>query len=383
MSIRLHWLRCLALRLLFAALLWVSSAQAHKTSDSYLSLHVGVAEITGKWDIALADLSPVIPFDANNDGTITGEEMRAQQGKVNAYALSQLQLLGDGVAGKLRVTDASFEQHNDGIFAVIQFTVDGLTIPRTLEVNYQIFFGHDPLHRGLFLLEQGEQNQTALFTTSHRKHRFELATPDRGREFIMFGKEGVWHIWTGYDHILFLLALLLPAVLKREAGAWHAVGAFRPAFITVLKVVTAFTVAHSITLTLAAMDLVQLPSRLVESTIAASVVIAATNNLLPLFRGRGWWVAFGFGLIHGFGFASAMTVLGVKQGALLLPVVAFNLGVEVGQLAIVAMFLPLAYALRATRFYRHFTLKFGSFTILVLAFIWLLERLFDFKALPF
>ena len=383
MSIRPPWLRGLAQRLLFAALLWTSVAQAHKTSDSYLSLFVGRAGITGKWDIAVADLAPIIPFDANNDGTITWEEMRAQQAKVNAYALSQLHLFGDGVAGTIRVTEATFEQHNDGVFVVIHFVVDGWTIPRTLEVEYRIFFGHDALHRGLFLLEQGNQNQTTLFTTDHRKHRFELATPARRQEFLTFGKEGVWHIWTGYDHILFLLALLLPAVLHREAKAWCPVEAFRPAFINVLKVVTAFTVAHSITLSLAAMNLIQLPSRWVESTIAASVMVAAANNLWPIVRDRTWLVAFGFGLIHGFGFASAMAELGVQQGAVLLPVVAFNLGVEAGQLVIVAGFLPLAYALRHSWFYQKITLRFGSIAIIALAAIWLFERLFDFHLLPF
>ena len=199
----------------------------------------------------------------------------------------------------------------------------------------------------------------------------------------MFGKEGVWHIWTGYDHILFLLALLLPAVLKREANAWHAVNAFRPAFINVLMVVTAFTVAHSITLSLAALDLIQLPSRLVESTIAASVMLAATNNLLPFFHGRGWLVAFGFGLIHGFGFANSMAELGMRPGTVLLPVIAFNLGVEAGQLVIVALFLPLAYRLRATRFYQHFTLRLGSACIIAIAAIWMFERFFEFRFLPF
>jgi hypothetical protein len=379
---RLNILRRLGHRLLFAALLWVASAQAHKTSDSYLSLFADPAGISGKWDLALADLAPIIAFDANKDGSITWEEMRAQQGKVNAYALSHLHVWGDGEAGVVRVTDATFAQHNDGIFVVIHFTVDGFVIPRALEVQYQIFFEHDPLHRGLCLLDQGDQNQTTLFTTDHRKHRFELTAPDPVREFLTFGKEGIWHIWTGYDHILFLLALLLPAVLCREANAWQPVAAFRPAFLNVLKVVTAFTVAHSITLSLAALHLVQLPSRLVESTIAASVVLAAANNLVPLVRGRSWLVAFGFGLIHGFGFAGAMAELGVREGALLLPVVAFNLGVEAGQLAIVSVFLPLAYALRSSWFYERVTLRFGSACIIAIAATWLVERLFDFRALP-
>ena len=386
MLIVLQWSRRLARRLLLAALLWAGNAQAHKTSDSYLSLHVGPAEITGKWDIALVDLEPVIPFDANQDGTITWEELRAQQGEVNRYALSRLQLLGDGVAGKPRVTVASFEQHNDGIFVVIQFSVDGLGIPRTLEVDYQLFFDHDALHRGLFLLEHRDHNQTALFTTSHRKHRFELAAPDRGREFLNFFKGGVGHILEfpqSLDHVLFLLALLLPSVLRREGGKWVSASAFRPALWEVVKIVTAFTVAHSITLSLAALGLVRLPARLVEPAIAASVLFAAANNLRALFYGRGWLVAFGFGLVHGCSFSSKLAELGLKQGAMAVSLAGFNLGVEAGQLVIVALFLPLAYGLRTTRFYQLYTFKCGSVMIFLLALVWLGERIFEVHLLPF
>ena len=117
-----------------------------------------------------------------------------------------------------------------------------------------------------------------------------------------------------------------------------------------LWVVTAFTLAHSITLTLAALRLVELPSRLVESAIAASVVLAAVNNLVPVVERRRWMVAFAFGLIHGFGFASVLAELGLPQETLVLSLLGFNLGVELGQLAIVAVFLPTAYALRNTRF---------------------------------
>ena len=164
------------------------------------------------------------------------------------------------------------------------------------------------------------------------------------------------HIWAGFDHILFLLSLLLPAVLVPSADFRRGVGrrsrASETAFWDVLKVVTAFTVAHSITLSLATLGVVSLPSRLVESAIAASVVLAALNNIRPVVHGGRWIIAFCFGLIHGFGFASVLADLGLPQGSLLLALVAFNLGVELGQLAIVAVFLPLAYALRDTLFYR-------------------------------
>ena len=150
-----------------------------------------------------------------------------------------------------------------------------------------------------------------------------------------------------------------------------------------LRIVTAFTVAHSITLTLATLEVVSLPSRWVEATIAASVVLAALNNLRPVFRGRRWTMAFGFGLVHGFGFASVLADLGLPRDALALALVGFNLGVEAGQLAIVAAFLPLAFALRRSVFYRRVVLWGGSLAIAAIAAAWFVERAFDLEFMPF
>jgi len=136
-------------------------------------------------------------------------------------------------------------------------------------------------------------------------------------------------------------------------------------------------------LTLATLGVVTLPTRLVESAIAASVVLSALNNIFPLFEGKRWMVAFAFGLIHGFGFASVLADLGLPQDALLLALVGFNLGVEGGQLAIVSAFLPLAYILRGTLFYRRAVLFAGSILIMLLASVWLVERLFSLKLLEF
>ena len=191
----------------------------------------------------------------------------------------------------------------------------------------------------------------------------------------------MWHIWIGFDHILFLLSLLLPAVLFWQRPRWLPVATLRVAVVDVLKIVTAFTVAHSITLSLAALGFVSLPSRWVESAIAASVVLAALNNLYPVVQGRRWAVAFGFGLIHGFGFASVLADLGLPQGALALALLGFNLGVELGQMAIVAVFLPLAFALRRTDFYRWGVFTAGSLVIVLLAMVWLAERVLDIKLL--
>jgi hypothetical protein len=194
--------------------------------------------------------------------------------------------------------------------------------------------------------------------------------------------EGIWHIWLGYDHVLFLIALLLPAVLRRAEGRWEPTPDFLSAFWDVLAIVTAFTIAHSITLGLATVGLIALPSRLVESAIAASVVFAGISNLYPVLVQRRWLVAFLFGLIHGFGFATVLRDLGLPSGSLALSLVSFNLGVEVGQLAIVAVFLPLAYYLRNSWTYQRLILVSGSLCIVALACAWLIERTLDLKLLP-
>jgi HupE / UreJ protein len=206
--------------------------------------------------------------------------------------------------------------------------------------------------------------------------RFDLERPRPWREFGRFVSEGVWHIAIGYDHVLFLLVLLLPAVLRRtEDRSWQPAEDLRSAFLATLKVVTAFTLAHSATLSLAALDWVRFPSRWVESAIAASIVVAAGSNLWPVARGRTWALALGFGLVHGFGFASVLADLGILRQSLVRALVGFNLGVELGQLAIVAMVLPLAYVIRHRPFYRTCILSWGSGLAGVLAAVWFVQRL--------
>jgi hypothetical protein len=195
-----------------------------------------------------------------------------------------------------------------------------------------------------------------------------------GSQFRDFFETGVWHIWTGFDHILFLCALLLPAVLEHRGGRWQAVASFRQALLDVVKVVTAFTIAHSITLSLAVLGFIILPSRLIESTIAASVVVAALNNLYPLIEKRLWIVAFVFGLVHGLGFANVLTELALPRVSLAVSLVSFNLGVEAGQLAIVATFLPVAYLSRRSWLYPRLVLGAGSLSIVAVASVWLIER---------
>ena len=287
---------------------------AHKPSDAYLTLDRDGVALSGQWDIALRDLDNALSLDANGDGEITWGEVRAKHADIAAYALDRLQAASGGSRCPLAVTSHAIDTHTDGAYAVLKLTGRCTQSSPTLAIDYRLFFEIDPQHRGLLnLVENG--NSTSIVFGAENSHRVvggNATTPLI--QFASYLDEGIWHIWLGFDHILFLVSLLLPAVLVRRHSEWRSAQSFRAAFVDAAKIVTAFTVAHSITLSLAALGVVSLPSRWIESAIALSVVLAALNNLFAIVaRGR-WIAAFGFGLVHGFGFAGALQDLGLPSG---------------------------------------------------------------------
>ena len=366
------------LALLLALLVCQMTAWAHKASDSYLVVDVQGKAVSAQWDIALRDIDFALGLDGDGNAEITWGELRARQSDVAAWALSRLALTRDGVC-PLQVTGLQVDDHTDGGYAVLHLrgTCPGPT--GALGLQYRLLFDLDKLHRGLLRLTLDGVTYTTVLSPTSGVVQFGAAQASRWAQFSQYLVEGIWHIWIGFDHILFLLSLLLPAVLALHMRRWQGVSRFGTAARDVLWVVTSFTAAHSITLSLAALGLVSLPSRLVESAIALSVVLAAANNLWPVVEHRRWLVAFGFGLIHGFGFASVLAELGLPADALVLSLLGFNAGVEVGQMAIVAGFLPVAFLLRNTRFYLRGVFVVGSWLTMLVALVWLLERAFDLK----
>lgn len=365
--------------ILLAALLWSAPAQAHKASDSYLNLEVKDARIEGRWDIALRDLELAVGLDADGDGQLTWDEVRARHDAIAAYALTHLKLEAGGSACPLTVTRQLVDQHTDGAYTVLLLSGACAAKVDTLTVGYTLLAELDPQHRGLLALRHGAATTSSILGPDNARPALVVAAPSSWRQFGEYVRQGVWHIWIGIDHILFLLSLLLPAVLLYREREWVGRAGFRAAGMDVVRVVTAFTLAHSLTLSLAALGVLSLPSRLVESAIAASVIVAALNNLRPLYQRGRVLFAFGFGLLHGFGFASVLADLGLPRDALLLSLVGFNVGVELGQLAIVAVFLPLAYRLRNGMFYRRVVMLGGSIVIAMVAAVWLLERALDLR----
>ncbi len=365
-----------------ALLLAATGALAHKPSDSYLTLRGtgGSSDISVRWDVALRDLDYVLQLDRDNNGELTWGEVRQREAEITRLATSHLALSAAGQACAWDTTaPLQLDRHSDGTYAVLSLAARCPGLDAGLRARYSLFFDVDPSHRGLvqWIAPGGTAAQALIFGAESAEQPLALQPAGAWDTLRQYLVDGVWHIWIGYDHILFLLSLLLPAVLVRQEGRWVGAPRFGGASREVLKVVTAFTLAHSITLSLAALEIISLPSRLVESAIAASVVFAALNNLRGTIESKRWVMAFVFGLIHGFGFASVLADLGLPQGALVLALVGFNAGVELGQLAIVAVFLPVAFALRGTTFYRVGVLKAGSVLVAMLAAWWLVQRLFD------
>ncbi|MFO1283621.1 MAG: HupE/UreJ family protein [Burkholderiales bacterium] len=357
-----------------------AAALAHKASDSYLTLELAEGRVGGRWEIAIRDVDLALDLDADADGEITWGELKGRERDLAAWALSRLAVRNGGEPCELGARALAVDRHSDGAYAVLALDGACAGTGPLLRLDYRLLFDLDPQHRGLVRVVSAGGESNAVLTASAASISLSVGG-GAGSAIAAYFREGVAHIGSGVDHVLFLLSLLLPAVLVRARRGgretWAPADGLRPAFVDVAKIVTAFTLAHSITLTLAALSWVEPPSRWVESAIALSVVVAALNNLRPLIRHGRWIAAFAFGLVHGFGFAGALADLGLPRDSLALSLAAFNVGVEAGQLAIVAAFLPLAYALRATVAYRVLALRAGSAAIAAVAAIWFAERAFD------
>lgn len=362
--------------LLLCLVLAGTTAHAHVASNGFLELNVQRSDLTGSIELAVRDVELAVGVDADGDGRISWGELRAAEPHLLAYLLPRFTLSAQGATCEVRFGPMQVNARVDGNYAWLPLSAHCPELVRALEIRYRILDDVDPSHRGLLRLTAGTTLQAVVLGGSHATMTLAIDRPAPWRTFAEYFEAGTTHIFGGIDHLLFLLSLLLPAVLRRRERHWEPLECGRPAFFSILKVVTAFTIAHSITLSLAAFNLVHLPSRLTESVIAASIIVAALNNIVPVVTESRARIAFAFGLLHGFGFASVLAEMGLPGGARLACLVAFNFGIEAGQLAVVIAVMPLAYALRRLSAYRRAILPWGSAAIAGLALVWFIERAF-------
>lgn len=359
---------------LWLLLLVAASVSAHKASTSYLQLRLQDTELDGRWDIALRDLDYALGLDRDNDTRITWGEVRQQQARIVEYVLLRLDVRADADLCTLVVQDLLIADHSDGSYASLALAGRCPHAPLHLGIDYRLFFDLDALHRGLLNLDfRGSHG--GIFGPTQHALRFVSADASRLQVFVQYLRAGLWHVWSGWDHMLFLAGLFLPAVLRRDGRTWLPAVSLRRTVADTTVMVTMFTLAHALTLTLAATGSLAPPTRWVEVGVAASVMFAGLNNLVPMVYRRLSLLAAGFGLVHGAAMAGALVELGMPPGGRVWALLAFNLGVEAAQLAVLLAVLPVSFVFRKTLWYRWLVLVQGSLAITVIGLLWLVQRI--------
>ncbi len=373
------------LKLLLAFLLILpASAFAHRLGESYVYFQVSDDALTGRFEALAADLDQVVPLDADADGQITEAEVKAQAPALFDFFAGRLILSDEGRALTLEPGDVAVLDTPHGPFALVSFAVPDLTVvPETLTISYRPLADVlTPAHLGFALIEsntrtgaEDNENRVSLvFRPGGGEQTLHLAGEPWYKVFKEFVIHGIWHIWLGFDHVVFLITLLLPSVMIAIGSKWAPQESFRSGLWTVIKIATVFTLSHSVTLSLAALGVVSLPVTLVEAIIALSIAVVAIMNMFPAMHRYTLMIVFVFGLFHGFGFANVLEPLGLTPGGKVVGLAGFNIGVEIGQLAIILVAFPLLWVLRRWRLYPPLAFRVGTFGLVFLASIWFLER---------
>jgi hypothetical protein len=360
---------------------------SHIPNQSYIFLRIYETEgIQGRFEINTREINKIFGTDFKNGATFNDVQPYIED--IEAYILKNSAFSSNLGRHKIIFEDAGIFAFTLGDFVQLHFRLENTTLlPENLKVNYSAVFESDNTHRGYLITEYNwragiinqEANITLDFSPSKVSDTMDLTKYSIWNGFFAMVKQGAWHIWIGLDHILFLLALILPSVVKRKNKSvfgWEPVMTFKTAFLYIIKVVSFFTIAHTITLTLASLKIIMLPSQLVESIIAFSIGLAAYHNIKPIFKMKDWIIAFIFGLFHGFGFASVLSDLGLTGEFLTLSLLGFNIGVEIGQLVIIAGIFPILYLIRKFAFYPKF-LVYMSVLLIIVSLYWFIERIFD------
>ncbi len=361
-----------------------NAAQAHQLDQSYVYFKVTDTELTGRFEATPKDILRLMPLDTDGDGVLSRPELEASGEQLFIFFRDRLTLASEGTEYQLRYDDISYLDTPKAEFAQLNFTVEGLSpVPDFIDIDYEPLVDADnPQHLGFALIESNtktgvvdnESSISLTFAAGEAMQQLSFVGNPWNVTFVEFLWEGMFHIWGGLDHLLFLMTLLVSAVMVGVAGKWRPAEDFQSAFWNLVKIVTVFTLAHSVSLTLSTMNVLSVPIPIVEPIIALSIVVVALANIWPVLERYRIWVALLFGLFHGFAFANVLAPLGIDPSQKIVGLVAFNIGIEIGQIAIIFVAFPLLYMIRNWSLYNLFALKLASVGFIVLSGVWLVER---------
>ncbi len=364
----------------------VQPASAHSVDQAVLYLDVTDRAMAGRVELPVVALREVFELELAGSGDALLGELEPELETLQAYASEHLSISVDGTELELEfdTLDLLSEKSNEQEINFVQlgFDVIGYEGSRTFDVTFDAFFDDLEDRSAVLLIENdlgagvygnGEE-VLVTFDPAERVRSIDLDDTSSWANFSASVGLGVDHIKTGPDHVLFVLVLLLPSVLM-FSGSWRPQESFATALWRVLKIATMFTVAHSVTFTLAGLGILPLPpSKLVEAIIAVSIALAAIHNIKPVFPNKESWLAFAFGLFHGMGFASLVEGLDVSRSTQLVSLLGRNVGIEIGQAAVILGGFTALFFLRRTRYYLPF-FRGASIVMAVVSIGWMIERL--------
>ncbi len=386
--------------LFFCVVLTSQCVLAHQPGQSYLYFRVYENRIEGTVEMTVDDINNALgidldasPYYKEKNQEIAKAEYPATWSQfipdIQHYLKSRIKLRNANQSLNIEFTDMEILPLSRSVYILSNFRLNPITsIPDNIDIDYSILFDKDEKHRGLTIIGhnwqagiiKNESISSLIFSPSNTSQTLSLKEKSLWKGFVALLKLGMWHIYIGIDHIFFLLALILPSVIRKrrmdDRMDIKPVESFKAAFWYILKIVTLFTVAHSITLSLAALGIINLDSRIVESLIALSIGLAALHNIYPIFSKSELLITFLFGLFHGMGFASVLGEKGIEGEFLALSLFGFNVGVEIGQALIVCVLFPILFFLRKKPFYKHI-LIYGSIFLILASLYWFVERFFD------
>ncbi len=358
--------------------------QADLLKENFITFDLSGTAPKAVVDFESDNLEKFMKLDDNNNGIVSWKEIKAHQNEIKKFVLSHVDIKVDGKRCSKKVEKFEVYRRVHQSYIKLYLLLACQLPSEAIDLKYDLFFDVDKDQKAFVKIADKNSSKPVIMSDRKVEVTLSMQNGSRWEAFVNFLKEGIWHIWIGYDHILFLLMLLIPSVYYYRNGRPLPHRTFHAVLMEVLKIVTAFSVAHSITLGLSVSEVVVLDSRFVEVAIALSVLFTAVNNIYPMVTSHTWIMAFMFGLIHGFGFANVLHDLIVKNSSDFLAMLfGFNLGVEIGQLAIVAVVLPLFYLLEKTTFYKNFFLYGFSALTAIVAILWTIERALNISIMPF
>lgn len=365
---------------LWVTLYWAGAplVMAHNIDTSYARVQLDSEHLNLRLTYDLFTLNKIVPLDENGDQQIAKAELAKQAPIILKFLREHVRVeinereseLGESLGYTWPSAEAETIPERDyhSAVALVHFSFRKAVsdLPQDVNLDFSFFETFGERHRVLGTFEHGTQKDEVMFNQFEPDFLYDTGyQPSAGKQLVKFLKLGIEHIFLGYDHICFLIALILLGRLGE-----------------LIKIVTSFTIAHSITLILAALELVKLPPVIIESGIAVTIMYVALENLWVKNTHHRWMLTFGFGLVHGFGFANVLKEMGLPSQGVVRCLLSFNVGVELGQLVIVLVLLPLSLALAKWKHGRRTMLAIST-VIFLLGLAWFAERALGLSIMPF